>query len=225
MKKITKLKLRFWAVYTVIGLAQPLALLFPIAWALRFLGKLNPLWIILDDSRLDESKATGLAVDYEIYLDDFKYNWVGVLAWHILRNRVWNLVELFSLPPHEGRGNQNIEILELIKDDLVDGYGNKIKQDGIWCHVAQLKYIGKKGQNPYQVNRGTIISKAHSTIGEGEIVYKDGSFEGWRYTSCKIVKPWWLFGGKRWLNIFLGTNANRYSIIYKYKKVVEWGEW
>jgi hypothetical protein len=31
MKKISKLKLRFWAVYTVIGLAQPLALLFPIA--------------------------------------------------------------------------------------------------------------------------------------------------------------------------------------------------
>jgi hypothetical protein len=211
MKKLTKLKIKFWAIYTVIGIAQPLALLFPLAWPLRFLKKWNPLWFVLDDTRIG-------AEDYRVYLNDFKFKPLGVLSWHVFRNRVWNFTELVgSVPRFEGPGNQNIEIIEMITDNLTDGNGNKLKQDGPWVMSAGLKYIGDPGEDPWQINRGEIISKRHSIIGEGEIIYKEGSNEFWRYSSCKLIKPWWS-KNKKWRTIFLGCNSKRYAFNYKFQK-------
>lgn len=225
MSKLFKLKTKFWAVYTVIGLAQPLALLFPVAWPLRFLKKFNPLWFVLDDTRLDNTRPSGYASDYEIWLDNYKFKPWGVFTWHVLRNRVWNFTELVGSVPRLEGSRQDIEITQMITDELYDGYGNKQIQDGPYPVTARLKYVGKKGQDPYQVNTGTIISKKYSTIGEGEIVYQQGSFEGWRYSSAKIVKPWWAFGKEKWRIIFLGTNSNRYALQYKHKAVTQWGDW
>lgn len=229
-------KSRWILIYTAIGLASPFSLLFPIAFQLRFLKKYNPFWFILDDSRKNPDGT--LAEDYRIYLQQFREGkplWVnseikqiiGVLSWHILRNRVWNLVD--SFPVDNGNptvGLQNIRITKLIKDDLKTYNGTKVVQDGPYVAAAALKFVGKPGDDPYQVNRGEIISIEHSIIGEGEIEYTTPSgWIGWRYTSCTLVRPWYLLGAKRWRTVFLGTNANRYSLKFKHTTVKPWGTW
>jgi len=223
-----------WAwTYSIIGIGQILAVLFPAAWILSGFGNwriklLYPLWLSMDDSRLDKSRPSGLAADYEIYLEGFKFKPWGVFMWHIERNRVWNLVELFKLPKHEGVGNQDIEVTNWISDELENGYGKKIEQDSPYAAGAGLKYVGdpKDYDDRWQVNKGEIIAKSTSIIGKGEIEYitSDG-FKGWRKTSCRKVKPWWLFGKERWSTLYKGFNANRPAFKWKHQKVVPWGEW
>src|SRR5210317_883179 len=185
--------------------------------------KWNPLWFVLDDT----IKVNGeIATDYAIYLSGFKYKWIGVLSWHILRNRVWNFVQLFKVKNGNPEvGNQDIIIIKLIKDNLHFSDGTKVKQNGPYMASAALKYVGTPGQDPWQVNRGDVISSKHSIIGEGEIEYltADG-FKGWRRTSCKLVRPWYLLGLKRWRTIFFGTNTERYAFKFKHQKDKPWGE-
>ena len=210
-------KLKFYLVYFVIGIAQPLALLFPLAWTLKFLGGYNPLWFVLDDTRKKEDGT--LSEDYRIYLKRFRWKWLGVLAWHTTRNRVWNFTELFKVKNgNPERGNQKIFVYKWIKDDLKDFNGNKVIQDGAWAAGAGLKYIGDPGDDPYQINSGDEISKKYSIIGEGEIYYYADNWKGWRKTSCKLKRIWWLFGAKRWVTSYRGMNANRYAFKQKYQK-------
>lgn len=235
-------KIKFYLVYTMIGLAQPFAILFPVAWLLRSLGKWNPLWFVLDDSRLE--KDGSLADDYAIHLNYFTQlrtinfkifkikfrlpRWLAVLNWHIFRNRVWNFTELFKVPngviPPQ-TGNQHIVIDKYISNLLFTGEGKHVMQDGYYAAGAGLKYVGKEGENPWQVNKGTIISGAHSILGEGEIYFttylpNGKEFKGWRKTSCKIERIWWMFGAKRYVTIYRGMNASRYAVKQKYQKVV-----
>lgn len=218
-------KQRWFLVYTLIGLATPFCILYPLANKLRFLGKLNPLWFVLDDTI--KNKDGTLAEDYRIFIRDYKKVWVGDWMWHINRNRVWNLVEMFKVPNGNPEvGNQKIVVTKLISDELVDGTGRKMKQDGPWAIGAGLKYVGQPGDDPYQVNRGDKISQTHSIFGEGEIEYKIGDWEGWRYTSCLLVRAWWTLGIKEmWRTQYFGTNANRYAFKWKYqsqKPIVTW---
>jgi len=240
MKAKTKWK---WT-FALIGLGNVLTVLFPVAWVLSGFGNWNikwlyPFWLSLDDTRLDKSKESGLADDYEIYLDRYKFKPLGVFMWHIARNRVWNLVESFNIPNQEEDllvGNQNIVVTKWISDELTDGnpgnddpdsifYGKKIVQDGPWAAGAGLKFVGKPGENKWQVNSGDIIAKSTSIIGRGEIEYLVGTWEGWRKTSCRKVKPWWLFGGERWRTYYRGFNAHRPAWKWKHQKIKPWGEW
>ena len=228
MKAKTKWKL----VYTTIGIGHVFVLLFPAAWVVSGFGNWNikwlfPLWLSMDDTRLDKTRESGLAVDYEIFLDNYKFRPWGVFLWHVSRNITWNLVELFKVPKQHAQGrSQDIKVTKWITDNLEDGNGNKIVQDGPWAAGAGLKFVGKLGQDPWQVNTGEIISKKHSIIGPGEIEYEstDG-WKGWRFTRCRKVKPWWLFGGERWRTTFRGMNANRYALKWKHQKISPWGTW
>ena len=219
-----KMMIRWAYIYSLIGVCQLLAVLFPVAWVFKFLGKFNPLWIVLDDTRLDKNRESGLAVDYEVYLNDFKWKWVGVLSWHIFRNRVWNLVELFKVPDQSTKDrNQDITITEYVIDDL---YKNDlgltdVLQDAPWASGAGLKYIAEPGEDIWQRNRGDIISTTTSILGTGYIFYTAEGWESFRYTQCKKVSYLW---GKiiRWRTIYIGTNAKRYSFIFKHKKLKPW---
>lgn len=226
-------KTKWKLVFTTIGIGHILVPLFPIAWIVSGFGNwsikywlLFPLWLTIDDTRLDKSRPSGLAVDYEIYLDGYKFRPWGVFKWHVFRNMVWNLIELFKVPDQNQQGqNQDIVVTKWITDSLIDGNGNKVIQDGPWGAGAGLKFVGKSGQNPWQVNTGDIISNKHSIIGEGEIEYSIGDWKGWRHTRCRLVSPWWLFGGTRWRTTYNGTNANRYGLKWKHQKIKPWGDW
>ena len=233
---------RYVGVYTIIVPSHILLLLFPLAWILSGFGKWNikwlfPLWLTLDDTRKDPSRESGLAVDYEIYLKDYKWRWWGVLLWHVKRNQMWNLIEMFKIPKYQGSdGNQRIEILHHYEDRLyrTDKNGNvfMLKQDNKWVIGGALKYVPKNANDdPYQVNRGSIISYITSILGVGYILYKvidpivpTEPWVSFRYTSCTKVKHWIHFGGERWLTKFFGSNGNRFSLKWKYQKVVPWGE-
>lgn len=228
-----KAKNKWRRMYALIGIGQLLAVFFPVAWIVSGFGNwriskwLYPLWASMDDSRLNKDRSSGLADDYEIYLERFKFKPWGVLKWHIDRNRVWNLVDSFNIPRQNDLlvGNQNIQVTKWHVDALEDGYGKKIVQDGPWAAGAGLKYVGKPGQAKWQVNSGDIIAKSTSIVGIGEIEYLIGDWEGWRKTSCRKVKPWWLFGGERWRTYYRGFNASRPAWKWKHQKVVPWGEW
>lgn len=227
---------RYVGVYTIIVPSHILLLLFPLAWILSGFGKWNikwlfPLWLTLDDTRKDPSRESGLAVDYEIYLKDYKWRWVGTLLWHIKRNQMWNLLEMFKIPKYKGQvGNQRIEILEAYNDRLYkrnkDGGYTTLVQDGNYVVSAGLKFIPKDpNDNPWQVNRGDEISYMTSILGQGYILYRDiaePEFVGFRYSSCEKVKHWIHFGGERWLTKFFGSNGNRYSLKWKYQQVKPW---
>lgn len=243
-------KTKFYLVYTLIGLAQPFAILFPLAWLFRSLGKWNLLWFVLDDSRWTKKYGGVHADDYAIHLAyytrlrvfyilnraAFKITfrlpqWLGVLNWHMFRNRVWNFTELFKVPngvtPPQA-GNQRIKIDEYVSNQLfaktIEGMRH-LEMDSYWATGAGLKYVGEPGENPYQVNKGNIISGPHSIFNTGEIYFTthfpDGrEFKGWRKTSCEIKKIWWLFGAKRYVTTYRGMNSSRYSFKQKYQKVV-----
>lgn len=227
IKSLNKLepKKRFYRVYTIIGLLTPFLVTFPIAFQLRFLGKWNPLWFVLDDSRKNPDGS--LAEDYRIYLRKYKIRALGVLMWHMWRNKVWNLVDSFKVDNGEPTvGNQNIAIIRVIADSLRDFNDRKIPSDGPWVAGAGLKYVGEPGDDPWQVNSGDEISKTHSIIGEAEFYYITPSgWKGWRKTSCKLKRVWWMLGAKRWVTVYRGSGASRYSFKQKYQKdklKVEW---
>jgi len=222
-----KAKNKWRLVYSVITLGHIFYPLVFIALPLRFLGKWGgPLWLTLDDNRFDKSRESGLAEDYEIFLDNYKFRPLGVFIWHVSRNAMWNLKELFKVPNQRMTiGNQDIKVTKWIKDDLYTGEMNAVRQDGPYAVGAGLKYIGKPGQNPWQVNSGDTFSRVHSTLGEGEIEYEIGSWKGWRKTSCLYVRPWYLFGFKRWRTIYYGMNSSRYVFKWKHQKNKPWGIW
>jgi len=237
-KLLRKAKRRWFTVFFIVGFVQLFSytIIVPaIALLLRWLGKFNPLWIFLDDTRLDSSKPDGLAEDYRIYLDNYSkfWRWWGVLKWHFDRNKTWNLLEMFKIPKYDGEdgGNQRIEVLEYYSDSLFkaneDGSVTHLKQDGIWVIAAGLKFVPKNDtDDPWQVNSGDYISYKTSILGDGEMLYKTNynnvEWIGWRYSSCKLKSIWWMFGAKRWVTKFYGTNGNRYSFKYKFQKDKPW---
>jgi hypothetical protein len=234
-----------WRLAMVLGNGANIFLpLFPVAWIISGFGTwklpkwLFPLWVTMDDSRLDKERSNGLAADYDIYLSGFKIKPLGVLLWHISRNRVWNVWSLFPVPDqhkYNEKGqpimNQDIIVTEMIDDNLyrfnINGEKIKVRQDGRWAAGAGLKFVGTPDQYPdrYQINRGDTIAKETSIFGSGEMHYRIGSWHGWRKTSCEIVKVWWLFGALRWRTIYFGFNANRPSFKYKHQKLAPMGTW
>ena len=208
--------IRYVFVYLVLFPAQLLALLFPLAWVLRWMGKFNPLWIVLDDSRVG-------AEDYRIWLSNYKFKPLGVLLWHVKRNRVWNLVEFFKVKNgNPETGNQNIEVVEYVRNGLYKN--NKdlthVEQDGIYVASAGLKYIPKnEDDNIWQVNSGDIINRLTSILGTGFIWYKAGNWFSFRYSQCRIVN-YGIWKGYRTLRF--GTNSKRYTFTIKHQKDKTW---
>lgn len=204
--------------------------MFPIAWVIRNIPILKYLgWPWMDDSRFKPDGS--YENDYQIHLDSRgleKENFAVAYYWHCMRNRVWNIVDAFGIPNHffdDGKaGNNNIEIVEIIKDDLHKYDGTPIKQDTRWVATAQMKYVGEPGQDPWQVNKGDILSNRTSIIGTGEIIYKVGNWTSWRYSQAKIV-DYKIFGiriWKGWRIIKAGTNCCRYMVAFKHKAIKPW---
>lgn len=230
-------KTRFWLVFLMIGIVQLFSytVIIPVlALLFRWLGKFNPFWFWLDDTR--KNKDGSLASDYAIHLDHYKpfWRWWGVLTWHANRNKAWNFVELFSRQPWTYPGNQFIAVIKQYGRLYHLGPGANgnvwevdLKADGPWVISAGLKYVGKPGQDPWQVNRGTIISGWYSIFGNHEMTFHEPWRDGgavlyWRKTSCRWIPPKKVFGitlpftGK-YRTLFLGQNGSRYAFKWKHQ--------
>lgn len=195
----------------------------PLAWLTRN-WNFNPFWIWVDDGRYNQYGQ--YSRDYIIILQNrFGTNFETFKSfcyWHIKRNRVWNLKELFTVP---FTLQNDIEITDLKIDNLyfMHDPGKLLKQDGEHEIFAGLKYVPKyEGQNPWQINQGTIINKNTSIIGEGWIEYKVGKWKSFRYSQCKIIE-YKIFGiriWKGWRTIKIGTNGKRYVDTVKHQPIV-----
>jgi len=195
--------------------------MFPIAWAFRGLGKWSPFWIWMDDMRITPH---GYAKDYYVFLDrrgiaeeDFRVAYY----WMVSRNRVVNLMNLFTVPSakfSDGNGNNNIIITKTIIDDLRKYDGTLIKQDGRWEANAELKYVpDNPTQDIWQVNTGEIQSNATSIIGTGYILYRIGNWHSFRYSKCFEIKAI-----NQNLTIWMGTNNSTYLLGAKFQKIKPW---
>lgn len=170
-------------------------------YPLRVLTGFNLFWI-WDDSTKYNSDGS-FKEDYQIYLKG-KETFIKKYKWHVLRNRVWNLNNLFN--PKQGEETD----FKFITDSL---YRNdkKVVVGGKYVEFAGLKYKAKNGENPWQVNRGDEIDFKYSTIGKSFITYKIGDKKYFRYSSCKKHLGYWL-------TIKLGTNKDRFILTLKLQK-------
>ena len=184
-------------------------------------------WILMDYTRFDKSKPSGYSNDYWVYIQDrgkTKETWLIAIEWHIKRNRVWNLHELFAVPKTEMTvGNQDIHVTQFVVDNLYKNNEDKTRviQDGLYVATAGLKYIPKRPEDDiWQVNNGEIISIKTSVLGTGFIWYRIGKWYSFRYSQCKEVKYPFLKPYYRTLRF--GTNAKRYSFTIKHQAVKKW---
>lgn len=207
----------------VFGILTQWIMFFP-AWVFRK-AKKNPFWWWLDDSRIDTTRPSGWAEDYEIHLNGRTETiWVAYM-WH-MRNMIWNLQSYFKVKPQTiTSGNQNIIITRMIEDTITDGYLNKLDVDGEYGQFAGLKYW-KDGVSTWQTMNGEEISLQKSIIGKGFYFYINGDQPiednqlNWTYTSCKLVP--FLFFWKKWRTIQMGMKSKGYSRQLKYQKMKPW---
>jgi len=223
--------MRWLNTYVLYGLAHILIPFYPIAYATRNTGLRLFSWL-LDDGRYNKDGT--LAKDYKIWLTLKGYTketWWSALRWHLGRNRLYNLLETFVvLNGNPVYGNQDIQIIETIIDKLYknDEHYTHVNQDGEYVASAGLKFIGKAGQDPYQVNQGDIISIKTSILGTGFIWYrvtynKNGKVHYWysfRYSQCKIVK--YPIFGSYYRTLRAGTNSARNTLTIKHQQIKEW---
>lgn len=237
-----KVILRWLNTFILYILAHILIPFYPIAYATRK-SKYRLFSWLLDDGRFNlkvELTNTGVEIikyakDYRIWLTLKGYTeetWMSAFRWHIGRNRLYNLLEKFIV--YNGKplvGNQFITVIENTIDNLYKNDKNKtpIAQDGIYVATAGLKYIGKKGQDLFQVNQGEIISIKTSILGTGLIWYrveykdKNGKIKYinyFRYSQCKIVK-YPLFGSY-YRTLKFGTNSSRNTFTVKHQLLKTW---
>ena len=192
----------------VFGILTEWIMFFP-AWIFRNV-KLSPFWFWMDNSRLSNTTESGYAEDYEIALNGKKENIWRAYSWH-MRNRVWNLNDLFKVP--KGK----VVVTKMIADNLTMN-GKKVDQLLGWTPMATLKYW-KDGVEGSNVNKGEYISKKHSILGKGYFKYRIGKWKSFRYSECKIVN-YLIWRGYRTLKF--GTNEKRYAFTIKHNKIREW---
>ena len=184
-------------------------IMFHFAWFTRNTTILNKVfWVWMDDSRIG-------AEDYRVWLKGSEETWWLAYKWH-LRNKVWNLNELFKVPPQFLSGTI---ITKYVINKLYMN-NKKVNQGGYWPQFAGLKFIPtNEDDNIWQVNQGDVISKRTSILGTGYIWYKIGKWQSFRYSQCKIVDyGFW----KGWRTIKLGTNNYRYVLTVKHQKIKDW---
>jgi len=225
---------RILVVITLIGPAQILS---PLAIIGYFFDRVPILrwltWFVMDDSRFDRQHPLGgYSNDYFIFLKDrgrLTENFRTALQWHLGRNRVYNLLNCFSVPfvPFEiYKGNNNIHSVEFTSDELYrktdNVYQKWLHQDGPWVIMAGLKYVPIDPlDDPWQVNAGDAISKKTSVLGHGGMYYMIKRWTSYRYSSCNERKILWLF--PRWLTIKFGTNSSRYiPLTVKIQRIKPW---
>jgi len=195
--------------------------MFPLAWLLKGLGKWNPFWLWMDDSRINNLRKSGYASDYETWLrrrHATKENFKLAYKWHTGRNRMWNFIELFTVKDGDPvRGNQRIELISYWSDKLFrwnDPVGMTVPQNAGWVTMAGLKYHGHPDDDPWQVNSGEIINSQTSVFGKGGMWYRVGNWVSFRYSHCiKFLGYWW--------TLRIGTNSNRYVFTIKFQKQVK----
>jgi len=222
--------IRYTLVYIVLIPAQILSLLFPISWVLRGLGKWSLIfWLVMDDGRFDKTKTkqNGYANDYWVYIKargKIRETFLIALEWHVRRNRIYNLLELFAVPQTDFKvGNNDIHSVEFVIDKLYKNNKRKtkVKQDGLWVASAGLKYIPKdKNDDPWQVNQGDTISIKTSILGTGFIWYYVGRWLSFRYSQCRVVK--YPFIKPYYRTLKFGTNAKRYTFTIKHQQIKNW---
>jgi len=170
-------------------------------YPLRVWTGFNLFWI-WDDSTKYNSDGS-FKEDYRVYING-KETFIKKYKWHVLRNRVWNLNNLFT--PEKGK-----EVITKKISDTLYRNDKKVIVGGKYIEFAGLKYKAKEGQNPWQVNRGDEIDFKYSTIGKSFIYYKVKNKKYFRYSSC--VKKF-----NRWITVKLGTNKDRFILTFKIQK-------
>lgn len=227
-----KVILKWLNTYIAMGLAHFLLPFYPLAYWTRN-NELRLFSWLLDDGRYNKDGT--LAKDYKVWLELNGYTeetWMSAFRWHLGRNRLYNLLESFKIYNGDPLiGNQFITIIEIVIDNLYKNDKDKtpLKQDGKYVISAGLKFIGKVGQDPYQVNQGDIISITTSVLGTGliwyRVEYRDRNdkikyVNYFRYSQCKVVK--YPIFGSYYRTLRFGTNSARNTFTVKHQKVKPW---
>ena len=219
MRNITKIWVWFrWFLLTVpLGIFAFFTawIMFPIAWCFDILGKWNPLWIYLDDTRYDtnsEGYVRGFSEDYELWLMDnggIEESFLQEYRWCVGRNRVWNLIELIK--PLSGY----TDIADMVVDELVHRGEHLPVTETSYPYMAALKFRSSYGTEGWNVNQGEYISTLYSIFGTSFFYYKTLNRSYFRYSSVKMRK---ILFWRYWVTIKLGTNPYRYVFSVKINK-------
>lgn len=195
MKKVIAF-VRWFFVIVPIGLLGLLTswLLYPL-WDL---SHWKVFWLWGDNGKIKEDGS--FAEDYRIYLKGEETFWKKY-KWHVFRNRTRNLIDLVK--PAQG-----IEVIEeVVTYNLFRNY-HALVPGG---EFAGLKYVAKKGEDPWQVNSGDVIDFKYSIIGKSFIYYSIGKKLYFRFSYCDIHF-------NRWFTIKAGTNKDRFVLTFKIQK-------
>lgn len=207
----------------IFGILTQWIMFFPAWIAWKNGSKLFNWW--LDESRFDNNRLSGLAEDYEIFLNGKRPTmWVQWL-WH-MRNMIWNFQNSYRvLPQTIKEGNQNIELKREIYNFIWTGNLKVLDPYGIYGQFAGLKYW-KNGISTWNTMNGEAISLEKSIIGRTFYFYENADQNlkdnqlNWTYTQCKYVT--FFFFWKRWRTIQIGMKQKGYSRQFKYQKKKLW---
>lgn len=207
----------------IFGILTQWIMFFPAWIAWKNGSKLFNWW--LDESRFDNNRLSGLAEDYEIFLNGKRPTmWIQWL-WH-MRNMIWNFQNSYRvLPQIIKEGNQNIKLKREIHNYLVDGDLNLKNPYGIYGQFCGLKYW-KNGISTWQTMNGKEISVEKSILGKAFYFYKNADIPyednqlNWTFTQTKFVKLFLFL--PRWRTIQMGMKQKGYSRQLKYQKNKPW---
>ncbi len=192
------------------GIATEWIMFWP-AWWQRHKGKKSRLWWWMDDARFSDIRPSGLAEDFEVFLNGRKETIFLSYEWH-MRNRIQNKYNKHS-PTQTGK----LRVVKMISDNLTMN-GKKVDQTLSWAPMARLKYWKNifDSEEGSHVNNGFAISKKYSIFGDGKFWYEDDDKTLFFRYSVLVKYNYLIFKG--WRNIVMGTNARGYVSTIKHKR-------
>lgn len=197
-------------------------LFLPIAIILdSWLGKLSPLWFMMDDSRFKfvVIKKGGamweLAKDYKQWLDGRMINFFTDWLWHT-RNRTYNFLSLFNKP--DGKEYlvqllQNSLKLRGEEIQLTDDYGF-MEHD----NFAGLKWVTKSGDESWWTYKGIKISQLYSIFGIMKLYYRIGDALYYKYSKCiPLENKYWILFFRVIILLFMFKNTFKKELWFTFK--------
>lgn len=197
---------------------------FPIApiAVLMYKWKWNPLGLYMDPSRYSDIRPSGLAKDYEKWLDDrgAEETWRNLVEWH-WRNRMWKAYNYLGIKTGSEYIYEVLVDTSTLKDEKIiiadeKGYIRYENSPG-------LKFINKQGEEGWDINSGVKISWKHTILGIIKYYFKIGDELYFRYSKCVLWFTAWKWipkiGGKDIYYTFkFGAGRERYVLSQK----VQW---
>ena len=172
----------------------------------------NPFWLWLDDGMYDEKRESGLAEDYERWLNGRKQTFWIKYVWFGFRNTFWNFKRFFFKKDAVYYAKTIYQNNMRMNDKFIfasrhDGELVKYNQPG-------LKWVGKDGTEHPQNFSGDEIGYKYSILGIIEMYFEDD--KGRYYYRYMVCRKWaMMFGKQLWITFKYGTSEKRDLFIFK----------